>query len=380
MPGDTQWMPCCAGGSSVVRFGLIGLGALGRIRQAALERAPGCTLRAVCDTDPTRMQGLSGVQPFETPDALARSDECDAVIVSTPPDSHERLTILALENGKHVMVEKPMAPTAAACLRMMEAAERARRILTVGFNHRYFAAVAAVREAVRSGALGRLSYVKGYAGHVGLAEFAAPWMYDRHTIGGGTLFDNGIHVIDLVRHLMGEVCTVQGAVSSAVWGLDGVEDNGFALLRGRDGVIGSLHSSWSEWRGYRFFVEACGERGLARAYYAPMAATVITMDRPGGLRRVRRRFYPGAIVREKLRGWQSTVIRTFVEEFRDFLALTEGRAPTGPIARAEDGLRAVEIAAAICSSAQLQPSAGGRGAAAAHHGQSKSPYAPGPAA
>lgn len=336
-----------------MRFGLIGYGGIGRLRRLALDRSRDATLAAVCDLDLARLADLgSRVERFTSARELVTSGACDAVIVSTPPNTHEKLTLQAFEAGRHVLVEKPMAPTLEACRRMVEAARAAGRVMTVGFNHRYFPSFRMVREALHSGAIGRLSHVRGYAGHVGLAEFSAEWMYNRTVIGGGTLWDNGIHMIDLVRHLLGEVCSVSGATGTRIWQIEGTEDNGFALLHGRDGITGTLQASWSEWKGYRFYVEAYGDRGLARASYAPMMATLITMNRPGGKRRVRRRFYPGIIVREKLKGWQSTAIESFVEEHADFTALVRGKTP-GPIARAEDGYRAVEIASAIRRSAEV---------------------------
>jgi predicted dehydrogenase len=337
-----------------MRFGLIGLGTIGELRRAALARAPGCSLTAVYDADQQRAQLINCDKiAFRSAEVLLATDSCDAVVISTPPDSHEQLTITALENGKHVMVEKPMANSLAACRRMVEASRRMRRILTVGFNHRYFAAIKLVREAISSGAIGKLSHVRAYAGHIGLAEFKAPWMYTRGVIGGGTLMDNGIHVLDLTSHLMGGVDHVCGAVRSRIWGLD-VEDNAFAIMTNKIGVVGFLHSSWSEWKGYHFFVEAYGDRGMARASYAPMSSTLITMDRPGGARRVRRNFYPVAILREKLFGWQGTVVRAFVEEFQDFVALAEGRNGSAVIARGEEGLRIAEIVDALYRDAQAE--------------------------
>jgi predicted dehydrogenase len=332
----------------IMRFGLIGLGSIGQVRRTALARTPGCSLTAIFDRDLERVRTSTGagVAPFSSAEAMFSSDACDAVIISTPPDWHEPLAVAAMEGGKHVLVEKPMANSVAACKRMVETSRRTDRALAVGFNHRYFPAVRNVREAIRSGALGTLSHVRAYAGHVGLAEFKSPWMYARAVMGGGTLMDNGIHVLDLTSHLMGGIDHVCGTASSRIWKLD-VEDNAFAVLSNDKGVVGFLHSSWSEWKGYHFYVEAYGDHGMARAYYAPMSSTLITMDRPGGARRVRRNFYPAAIFREKLLGWQSTVIRAFVDELQDFVALAEGRAEDAIIARGEDGLRIAEIVEAV---------------------------------
>ncbi len=337
-----------------MRFGLIGLGAIGQIRRIALDRAPGCSLTAACDMDRERARSIDCESiAFPSAEALIASDACDAVIISTPPDTHEKLTVSALESGKHVLVEKPMASSAAACRRMVEASGRMGRILTVGFNHRYFAAIKVVRDAISSGAIGDLSHVRAYAGHAGLAEFKAPWMYSRNVMGGGTLMDNGIHVLDLTCHLMGGVSHVAGATSFRNWHLD-VEDNAFVILTNRKGIVGHMHSSWSEWKGYRFFVEAYGDRGMARAYYAPMSSIVITMDRPGGKKRVKRGFYVGSIVQEKLFGWQSTVVQAFIEELGDFVDLAEGCSSDGLIARGEDGLRLAEIIEAVYRSTETR--------------------------
>lgn len=332
-----------------MRFGLIGMGAIGAIRAAALKRSPGCELAAVHDLDEVRARQLAPqARFFASAEALLGSDTVDAVIVSVPPSFHESLTLAALAAGKHVLVEKPMAPTQEACRRMAAAATAADRLLTVGYNHRYFAAVKRVRDAVQGGELGRLSHVRAYAGHAGLAEFKAPWMYDADVMGGGALMDNGTHIIDMVRYLVGDPTEVFGQATSHVWQLP-VEDNAVTLVRRDDGVTAVIEASWDEWKGYRFFIEAYGDRGMARASYAPMLSTLIQMDRPGGNPTIKRSYYPKAIIREKLRGWQSTVIQTFIEEFADFVGAAGGTG-TRRIALANDGIRAVEIAQATYSS------------------------------
>ena len=318
-----------------------------------MAAAPGSALSAVHDRDRAVAESFAdGATIFETAEALFASDLCEAVVLSTPPDTHEPLAVAALQSGKHVIVEKPMANSPGACRRMIAVAESVGRVLTVGFNQRYFSAIKDVRQAVRSGAIGRLSYVRGFAGHTGLSEFKAPWMYDKGVMGGGALMDNGIHMVDLMRHIMGEIESVSGVAKGDIWNLDRSEDNAFALLHGRDGLVGSLQASWSEWKGYHFYLEAYGDRGMAGAYYAPMRSRVISLDKPGGKARVRRRFYLGAEVREKIRGWQSTAVDTFVEEFADFIALTEDRAGSGSIATAIDGHRATEIANAVYQSSE----------------------------
>lgn len=333
-----------------MRFGLIGAGAIGKIRADALKASPVCELVAVSDLDEGRARAAApGARYHADANDLIAADDVDAIIISTPPPLHEPLAVSAASVGKHVLVEKPMAAAPEACERMISAARKAGTLLTVGYNHRYFEALKLVRDIVASGDIGTLSHVRAYTGHAGLAEFKALWMYDKTVMGGGALMDNGTHIIDLVRYIVGDPTEVFGFATNKVWGL-GVEDEGIALLRTAEGVTASIEASWHEWRGYRFHVEAYGDRGMARAYYAPMMATVIKLDKPGGNKTVQRHFYPKAILREKLKGWQSTVIGTFLEELADFVAAANGHPHSGRLAVAADGLRAVQIAQATYGS------------------------------
>jgi predicted dehydrogenase len=333
-----------------MKFGLVGLGAIGAIRANALRLSPHCTLAAVSDLDEARAQKVAPeASYFKDANDLIASDLIDAVIISAPPTFHESLTLTALAAGKHVLVEKPMAATPDACRRMTEAAKAVGKLLSVGYNHRYFDAVKRLRDAVQGGAIGTLSHIRAYAGHGGLAEFKAPWMYDAEVMGGGALMDNGTHILDMVRYVMGDATEVFGQATNRVWQL-AVEDEAVTLLRRSDGATASVEASWDEWKGYRFFIEAYGDRGMVRASYAPMQYLQILIDKPGGAGKVERDFYIKAMVREKFRGWQSTVVQTFVEEFADFVSLATGASGATRIALAADGTRAVEVAHATYQS------------------------------
>lgn len=333
-----------------MRFGLIGTGGIGHIRAQALNGMKSCSLSAVADADKERARALASsfsdkIYVFDNYRQMLASDSVDAVIVSTPPQFHEEITISALEAGKHVLCEKPLANSVDACRRMVEASRKTGKTLATGFNHRYFPAIQFVKRTLDSGQIGELDHIRAFAGHTGLSEFKAPWMYDKQIMGGGTLMDNGIHVIDLTRYLLGEVEEVYGIATCNVWKLDGAEDNAIALMRNPQGKNAILHATWSEWKGYRFHIEAYGDKGMLRAYYAPMMSMAIFMDKPGGKPRRKFNFYPINIVKEKVRGWQATTIKAFQEEFSDFVGLCEGR--KGIIADAFSGFRAVEIADAV---------------------------------
>ena len=340
-----------------MRFGIVGAGHIGQIRIQALRRVKDSELIAVADIDRERARTVvpsSGTLLFTDYQKMLTLDDMEAIIVSTPPQFHEEIVIASLEAGKHVLCEKPLANSVEACRRMVETSRKTGKVLATGFNHRYFSAIQLAKQTLDSGLIGELDHVRAFAGHTGLSEFESSWMYNPKVMGGGALMDNGIHIIDLTRYFLGEVSEVFGIATSRVWKLDQVEDNGLALLRSPQGKSAILQATWCEWKGYRFHIEAYGDKGMVRAYYAPMMSLIITMDKPGGRRRRRFHFYPMRIIREKLKGWQVTTRETFEEEITDFIRLTKGE--KGTIADGFAGLRAVEIANAVYrSNEERQP-------------------------
>jgi predicted dehydrogenase len=157
--------------------------------------------------------------------------------------------------------------------------------------------------------------------------------------------DVGIHMTDLARFVLGEIDEVYGVATEHIWRVPGSEDNAMVIMKSAAGIPAIYHATWTEWKGYRVWIEAYGDRGMVRASYAPMFNLLVTQDRPGGRRRRRTSFYPQLIVREKLLGWQSTTYTTFEAELADFLRRIQGH--DVPLADGWAGHRAIEIAAAV---------------------------------
>jgi predicted dehydrogenase len=335
-----------------LRTTLIGCGEIGRLRAEALAQTVGFQLSAACDVDANRGRPLAeqfGVT-FHTDWREGMSDSCDVVIVSTPPPFHTEICAEAFRRGKHVLCEKPLARNPQECREIVEAARQAARHLATGFNYRFYPAIAEARRILRSGQIGELDHIRSYAGHPGGSEFTHPWVHDVNVMGGGALLDNGIHIIDLTRHFLGEVAEVKGFRTMGVWKFDGCEDNGFALLRSSEGKIATLQASWSEWRGYRFWIELFGTRGCVRASYPPMLLQTAWFDPPGGAVRRKTSLFPLFQIQEKIRTYRWTVVNSFVEEFNAFARALEGE--VGVAATGIDGLRATEIAHAVYASSE----------------------------
>jgi len=323
-----------------VGVALIGAGGIGVLRADAVAKAPSVALRVVADIREDVARGVAGPRGAEwIADwrAAITRDDVGLVIVSTPPNLHAEMVLAAIEQGKNVLCEKPLAHTVDDAKTMCERADAAGVKLYTGFNHRYFPAMRRMRAMIDRGDLGDIVTVQAYAGHPGGEEFGHDWIHDGRVTGGGALVDNGIHILDLVRFFGGDATHAVGAAKNLVWPFETAEDFGTGVFRGANGAVLRVTASWVDFWGYRFFVEVTGTRGYARASYPPMRFDWSLRD--DGRRH--RDWFPVFQVVERIHGWQSTVVDSFVRELAD-VAAGGGSAATGT-----DGLRAIQMANAV---------------------------------
>jgi predicted dehydrogenase len=335
-----------------LRFGVIGAGTIGQLRARTIRSNPDTSLAVVCDVDAGAARAAAGSDAAVATDLDACfAQPMDAVIVSSPVHLLEEACVRAFERGMHVLVEKPMSNTVDGGRRIVDAAVKAGRVLAVGFNLRYFPAIKYLRDIIDRGVIGDIDHVRVFGGHDGLHTFRADWQYRAPQSGGGATMDVGIHISDLVRYVLGDVTDVYGVMSERVWQIPGSEDNAMAIFRNADGIAATYHATWTEWKGYGVALEVYGSLGMVRGSYAPMQNLLITRARDGVPRKVVRKRYPEIMVREKLRSWTASTLITFDEELRDFVARVGGRR-TGPLADGHDGLRSLELAAAVRRSSE----------------------------
>ncbi|HEY8665164.1 MAG TPA: Gfo/Idh/MocA family oxidoreductase [Tepidisphaeraceae bacterium] len=327
-----------------LRVGLIGAGMIGQLRARAMAEVPQIEFVAVADAREELARKVAAGDPvirvYTDGLALAADPNVDAVIVSTPPASHEKLGVACLNNKKHVLCEKPLATTVAACEALVNAAERNGVTLATGFNLRYTRAAALAKKIIAEGGIGELDHIRAFHGHPGGKEFGHDWVFDRKVTGGGALMDNGIHLIDLTRYFLGDVQSCKGFASNHVWHKPGCEDNGFVLLKNTSGRIATLQASWSEWRGYGYRLEIYGTTGFIRFGYPPMK--LVHGLRIGERTRIKRHIFPAYQVLERVKGWEWGLIETLSADLLHWADALLQRRPA-PIS-GRDGLEAVRIA------------------------------------
>jgi len=336
-----------------LQFGLIGCGGIGALRADAVIQSPHAQLVGVSDEVQSRVDAFSrkyGCDGEGDWRKLVRRTDLDAIIVSTPPSLHCEMTIEALRNGKHVLCEKPLARTPEECRAMNQEADQHGLCLATGFNYRFYPSMLKARELLDAGLIGDLNHIRSYAGY-SAKDHNPAWVHDATMMGGGALRDNGIHLIDLTRFFLGEVVEVQGMASPSVWGFEGCEDNGFALLKNSKGVVASLQASWTEWRGYRFLIELYGTKGCIRAWCFPIMVQAVWSDVVGGPVRKKTHFFPKTFLFEHLRSYRWVVTQSFILEVEAFTKTVRGEVTL--MARGKDGMQAVEIAQAAGSPTNL---------------------------
>ncbi|MFI6863632.1 Gfo/Idh/MocA family protein [Streptomyces sp. NPDC050421] len=179
-------------------------------------------LAAICGRDRTAVDAAADRHGWAAAEtdwrALVARDDVQLVDICTPGDSHAEIAIAALEAGKHVLCEKPLANTVAEAEAMTEAAARAAargQVAMVGFNYRKVPAITYARTLIAEGRLGTLRHVRATYLQDWLVDPASPltWRLKKEQAGSGALGDLGAHIVDLAQYLTGELLVGVSAVS-----------------------------------------------------------------------------------------------------------------------------------------------------------------------
>ena len=189
----------------MIKVGIIGLGSISVSHIDAYLKNPNVELYAFCDIDKDRLEEMGekyGItRLFTDKDEMLKLAEIDAVSVCTWNSAHAECTIAALNAGKNVLCEKPMAMNAKEAEEMKAAADKNGKLLMIGFVRRYGNDCKILEDFINAGYFGDIYYSK--AQYLRRDGNPGGWFGDKSRSGGGPLIDLGVHVIDLVRYLMG---------------------------------------------------------------------------------------------------------------------------------------------------------------------------------
>jgi predicted dehydrogenase len=194
--------------ASTVRVGLLAYGAIGHEHLSACVAVPGLELAAVCDRSQARLDAAlvdaPNVMTTTEGTELLSSPDIDLVIISTPPDTHAMWALRALEAGKNVVMEKPMALTSAECDAVLDIARTVGKTALVYQNRRWDSDFLTLKRAVDAGRIGDMFHLETFVG--GFGHPCNYWHSDA-SVSGGAIFDWGSHFIDQIMQLNGSPVT-----------------------------------------------------------------------------------------------------------------------------------------------------------------------------
>jgi myo-inositol 2-dehydrogenase/D-chiro-inositol 1-dehydrogenase len=313
-----------------IKVGIIGAGNMGRTHANILKEDQRVKIVGVIDIVPAKAQELAELvegKVFQSIETLLDAD-VEAVYVTTPNTKHVPATLAALDRNIHVFCEKPMATSLIEARQVLETAQASQAIYQVGHNRRFAPVYRFLKDQVEAGFTPYLANAKQNDGD----WFNPPWITDL-SLTGGFLYESSVHVLDIMRWLMGDVVSVYARARANVYDVL----NDFAILLAFEGdrsavFSSSAHASWAfpfehvELVGQHAFIRS---EELSRVVYSP------------GLAQETRIFDHSQIPRAELWGYR--------EEDRLFISACLGE--ISPAVTAEEAYKSIELCEACYLSA-----------------------------
>lgn len=338
-----------------VRLGLIGMGLIGRPHMETLEKVAECKLVAVADIDEKHSETAARRQARYYRDyvEMIEKESLQGVIIATPNHLHVPIGIRCAQQGLHLLVEKPIAPSISEANRLINAAKENKVRILVGHQRRFSALVEKAREIVGGGQLGRLVGATITWTLLKPPEyFEGPFAWRRNR-GGGPILINLVHEIDDLRYICGEIDEVFALASNRTRSFP-VEDTASVTFRFKNGAVGTAFVSDCA-PSLSAYEATTGENpliyhgsGNCYCFYGTDASLLFP--------EMKRLFYPDAA---KV-GWHYPISEQalkviqgddpYVREFRHFSRVIRGEEL--PRISGEDGRRTLEVTLAIQESCE----------------------------
>lgn len=331
-----------------VRLGIIGLGNIGQHHATYLlaGKVSHAELVAVADAVPAKLEKYRPLKVFADGEDLLRSGLVDAVIIATPHYQHTTLGIAALEQGRHVMVEKPISAHKADAERLIAAHRRNPRLVFAGmFQLRAEPRYLRIQKLIRAGELGelvRLSWIMTDWFRTEAYYASGGWRATWKGEGGGVLLNQCLHNLDALQWLLGRPARVRGFCQLGRFHQIEVEDNVSAYLEYPNGATGTFVSSTGEAPGANRF-EIVGTRGQLvlesdRLHFTRNETDMLQFSRAARLGFAKPDVWEVELPFDNAANSHAVLMQNFVNAIREGEPL---------IAPGEEGLHSVELANAI---------------------------------
>jgi predicted dehydrogenase len=248
---------------------IIGCGAIAeKAHLPALRRIPQAYVSALVDKNANRAQELK--KKFHLKDALVFEDHLkaleevnpDAVLILTPPSTHPQLIEEFAKAKIHIFCEKPIATNLRDARKLIQLISKPTKIM-IGFSNRFLPQIIKMYELAKSGEIGTtIAMITLFSQDIGKWPSVSAYQF-RKELGGGALFDSGMHYADLIRWFLGEVVSVESKVASYDKKYSSIDDFANIQLEFENGSIGTIYVLWCGPMMGEFFV--MGDKGILKA-------------------------------------------------------------------------------------------------------------------
>jgi len=248
-----------------VRFGIIGVGAIGPSHIYAVNNVDSAELAAVCDLNLEQAEEYGekyGVPSFEKVEDMLEADLTDAVSICTPSGYHLEPALKAVDAGQHLLVEKPLEITTDRIDMIIDAARKNDVKLGNVFQKRFSPRISRLRELIREGMLGKLFSGSAYTKRFRTQEYfdSGDWRGTWEVDGGGCLMNQGIHILDLLIWFLGSAEKVTAIIDNPGRDVE-VETLALGLVEFKNGARGVIEGTTLAYPELPQYIEIFGSRG-----------------------------------------------------------------------------------------------------------------------
>lgn len=255
---------------------ICGVGNIGKIHVQNLMSIRGCRIAGLFDANARELEGVAsahGLRAYGSTEEMLADPDSQAVVIATPSGSHAELSIRAIEAGKHVFLEKPLAGTLQDAKRIVHAAQSSRQVVQTGFCERFNVNYLEARRAVRSGTLGRIRAIH--------TSRVAPYDFSNPAWDLGVL-DTAVHNLDLIVWLIGRLPDRVLARGAQVYSDSAIPHSATIVMSFPEGAMAVDHIAWLKDRGYplnqcarsRMFIQ--GDQGSFEVDLTDRPSAVLT--------------------------------------------------------------------------------------------------------
>lgn len=325
-----------------IKIGVIGLGWVAQVfHLPSLKKNNDVELTALCDKDKSKLKSVGekfGVQQLHTSyEEMFASENVNAVIISTPTDTHKSIAIAALNSGLDVFIERPIARQYSEAVEIAEAVNRTKRKLMVGMNNRFRPDLMILKSIIENGELGEIFYLKvAWVKKLGTNN---PWFTQKEKSGGGVFLDLGLGALDTLLWAVNFNPVKRVSATTYNHTTTSVEDSCIAFLETKNGTTLNLETSWSfHVSGDSFSCEIFGTKGSAQL-------NPLRINKMMGGEIV-------SVTPVKSETPQNILKKSYENELKHFVGAAKGRHPI--ISTADEAVQRMKVVEAVYKSARLK--------------------------